>query len=75
MKNAEEWVTHLWASDDRNINIIKQIQLDAAKAGMRLAAERCNNNDASAHYACEMILKDVVLSAIDTLTLEELNKA
>ena len=53
----------------------QQIKLDAAKAGMRLAAEACTNNASTACGECELKLKDVILAASDTLTLEELEKA
>jgi len=87
MKAAEEWATEIARIEcltDADIVLIyvKQIQLEAAKAGMRLAAKNVNNIHVSSQRPQETDLgywlrvADTVAGEVDliaeTLTIEQL---
>jgi hypothetical protein len=74
MKSAEEWVKLLDGSTESTalltIRGINAIQLDAAKAGMTLAAKLCNNGDIPTEL--ESNIEHAILTARDNLTLSQL---
>ena len=87
MKTAEEWTKENGyetldecGSDERlravvqdEINHRRAIQLDAAKAGMRLAAKKARHCEPKYYDACgHLIAAQAIFTTAENLTLEQL---
>lgn len=76
MKSAEEWVKQTLPFRDEWIKLVKQIQLDAMREGMRRAAQKASavarvrgvNINNTAH------IRQAILSTANSLTEQDLQQ-
>jgi len=70
MKTAEEWLTETDVSHPNTdlVKLVEQIQLDAMKEGMRMAAEIASDREPSG----ELGIDEAIFSAAEQLTIKDL---